>query len=322
MFRQTMYSKYQQRVIKFLTDLLGTETPFTYEKTQTNHLKVLIDGVPKPMYTGSTPSDRKSIDNFMADVKRELKASKIDPSLDNETPPKPKPSEPVDKYHDKIVQSCVKTLRARLSMLKLQEQEKVLESRSVDDITDHRNEVVKSMVALTTQARKPSNYLKHQEIKSIEHTVLKHLKFMMPTLAHYSELLESKSKYKKDANELTNAAISKPPSTATSATKTVPKPAIPLDESSKAESTEAFTQVTAVSINSTSLTADLMAMQTNNRINLLRHLDKGQALQLIDDIEQAIALNREQDIAAVVALIKEKGVSVEAIIERLNEMNI
>lgn len=319
MFRQTMYSKYQKRVIKFLTDLLGTETPFTYEKTQSNHLKVLIDGVPKPMYTGSTPSDRKSIDNFMADVKRELKASKIDPSLDDETQPKPQPLEPVDEYHDKIVQSCVKTLRSRLGMLKSQEQEKVLENRSVDNVTDHRNEVVKSMVALTTQARKPSTYLKHQEIKSIENTVLKHLKFMMPTLAHYSELLENKSKHKKDANETTNAAISKPPSTATSATKTVPKPAIPLDESSKTESTEAFTQVTAAAINPTSLTADLMAMQINNRINLLRRLSKGQALQLIDDIEQAMALNREQDIAAIVALIKEKDIPIEAISERLSK---
>lgn len=319
MYRQTMYSKYQKRVIKFLTDLLGTETPFTYEKTQSNHLKVLIDGVPKPMYTGSTPSDRKSIDNFMADVKRELKASKIDSSLDDETQPKPQHLEPVDEYHDKIVQSCVKTLRSRLGMLKSQEQEQVLKNRSVDGVTDHRNEVVKSMVALTTQARKPSTYLKHQEIKSIENTVLKHLKFMMPTLAHYSELLENKSKYKKDANETTNAAIRKPPSTATSATKTAPKPTIPLDESSKAESTEAFTQVTAASINPINLTADLMAMQINNRINLLRRLSKGQALQLIDDIEQAMALNREQDIAAIVALIKEKDIPIEAISERLSK---
>ncbi|HKM16130.1 MAG TPA: hypothetical protein VJY63_09475 [Marinospirillum sp.] len=311
MFRQTMYSKYQKRVIKFLTDLLGTETPFTYEKTQTNHLKVLIDGVPKPMYTGSTPSDRKSIDNFMADVKRELKASKINHSLDDETQPKPQMSEPVDEYHDRIVQSCVKTLRSRLGMLKSQEQEKVLENRSVDGITDHRSEVVKNMVALASQARKPSTYIKHQEIKSIENMVLKHLKFMMPTLAHYSELLESKSKYKKNINDTTNAVIA--------ATKTLPKPTIQLDESSKTESTETLTEATVPSMSSTSLTADLMAMQINSRINLLRNLSKRQALQLIDDIEQAMALNREQDIAAVVALIKEKGVPLEAIIERLSK---
>lgn len=75
MCKQTNYSKYQKRVIKFLNDLLGTDRPFTYERAKNNHLKVLIDGIPKPIFTGSTPSDCKSINNFMAEVKRELKAS-------------------------------------------------------------------------------------------------------------------------------------------------------------------------------------------------------------------------------------------------------
>lgn len=310
MFRQTMYSKYQKRVIKFLTDLLGTETPFTYEKTQTNHLKVLIDGVPKPMYTGSTPSDRKSIDNFMADVKRELKASKIDHKLDDETQSKPQTSEPIDEYRDKIVQSCVKTLRSRLGMIKLQEQEKVLENRSVDGVVDHRNEVIKSMVALTSQARKPSTYLKHQEIKNIENMVSKHLKFMMPTLAHYSELLENKSKYKKEACEIASEV--------TTTTKALPKP-VEIPAAAEEQSSETTKPSNKNSTNHSSLTADLMAMQINNRVNLLRNLNKRQALQLIDDINQAMALNREQDIAAIVALIKEKDIPIEAISERLGE---
>ena len=76
MCKQSSYSKYQKRVIKFLNDLLGTDTPFTYERAKNNHLKVLIEGIPKPIYTGSTPSDCKSINNFMAEVKRELKARK------------------------------------------------------------------------------------------------------------------------------------------------------------------------------------------------------------------------------------------------------
>ncbi len=323
MFKPNVYSKYQRRVIKFLTDFLGTETPFTYEKTHSNHLKVLIDGVPKPMYTGSTPSDRKSIDNFMADVKRELKASKIDSNLDDETPSTPQSSEPLDEYHHKIVQSCVKTLRSRLSMLKLKEQEKVLESRSIDCIADHRNEVVKNMVALTTQARKPTNYLTHQEIKSIENTVLKHLKFMMPTLADYSELLENKLKHKKEASQTNTTSMTQLTNATASQADTK------LDEPNKTETTttakpttapsETSSNTSSPSTNPTNITTDLMVMQVNNRINLLRHLTKGQALQLIDDIEQAMAINREQDITAIIALIKEKDIPIEAISERLSE---
>lgn len=42
-------------------------------------------------------------------------------------------------------------------------------------------------------------------------------------------------------------------------------------------------------------------MSANNRVDLLRNLGKAQALQLIDDINQALVLNREQDIEVVVA---------------------
>ncbi|WP_217534722.1 hypothetical protein [Vibrio metschnikovii] len=50
--KQVSYTQYQKRVIRFLSEYLGAQTPFTYQRTQTNHLKVLIDGVAKPLYTG------------------------------------------------------------------------------------------------------------------------------------------------------------------------------------------------------------------------------------------------------------------------------
>lgn len=319
MFKQTMYSKYQKRVIRFLTDLLGTETPFTYEKTQANHLKVLIDGVPKPMYTGSTPSDRKSFDNFIADVKRELKASKIDYSLGNASQPELEPSETIDESYDKLIQSCVKTLRTRLGMIKSKEQEKLLESRSIDVIADYRNEVIKNTVALATQARKPNGYIKHQEMKLIESKVLKHLKFMMPSLAHYSELLDSKSKYKKELTE-TVAEEKTLVKTVTSSDSLVQNKALETPLKIAPEQ-----QPETVKLNNKSLTNtnssvfELMSKPINNRIKALRYLTKAQALQLVDDVNQAMALNREEDIAAIVALIKEKDVPLEAIIAQLGE---
>ncbi|EKO3671511.1 hypothetical protein M3923_000116 [Vibrio metschnikovii] len=41
--KQVSYTQYQKRVIRFLSEYLGAQTPFTYQRTQTNHLKVLID---------------------------------------------------------------------------------------------------------------------------------------------------------------------------------------------------------------------------------------------------------------------------------------
>lgn len=336
MFKQTMYSKYQKRVIRFLTDFLGTETPFTYEKTQANHLKVLIDGFPKPMYTGSTPSDRKSIDNFMADVKRELKASKISCTTNDLTQPKLAPAEPIDELHDKLVQNCVKTLRSRLSIIKSKEQEEVLENRSIDGVTSYRNAVIKDTIQ-ANKLNKPTGYIKHQTMKNIEEKVSKHLKFMMPSLAYYSELLESKSKYTKEAilaaieeQDSTKQAVMLLEKTAkTNPPETLITPAIEPSSAKVKNDQPTSNQLNNSQLNNSQLNSDeynnnqtsleLMSLPVNKRVNLLRNLTKKQALQLIDDINQAMTLNREQDIAAIVALIKEKDVPLEAIIAKLGE---
>lgn len=329
-----MYSKYQKRVIRFLTDLLGTETPFTYEKTQANHLKVLIDGLPKPMYTGSTPSDRKSFDNFIADVKRELKASKIACSLSDADPTELEPCEPIDDAYDKLIQSCVKTLRTKLGIMKSKEQEKVLESRTIDVVNDYRNEIIKSTIALAIQSRRPSDYIKHQEMKNIENKVLKHLKFMMPSLAHYSELLDSKSKYKKELSEVISEEkiLNHRPATQSAtqpenlAKESLVKENLVKENLAKEKASETPLKTTqeqqpeAIKPNNISISIfELMSMPINNRIKMLRYLTKTQALQLSEDVSQAMALNREEDIATIVALIKEKDVPLEAIMAKLDE---
>lgn len=198
MCKLSSYSKYQKRVIKFLNDLLGTDTPFSYERTQTNHLKVLIDGVPKPIFTGSTPSDCKSINNFMAEVKRELRSSKAE---QGDSQPTPKLVNPTKASNDKLIQGCVKSLRTRLPILKSQEESRVLDAQKLDDINTKRLEAVKHSISFALQARKDGVYIKRNEMKGIEQAILKHLNFMLPTMAYYSELLASQNKYIKKGLE-------------------------------------------------------------------------------------------------------------------------
>ena len=311
MCKQTSYSKYQKRAIKFLTDLLGTETPFTYERTQSNHLKILIDGVERPIYTGSTPSDCKSINNFMAEVKREVRLSKEE-HRDAEQPVKSNLPDFIKHSHDKLISGCVKSLRARLEVMKSQEEEKVLESKDLSVINSFRTNVIKHTISLALQVRRQGSYIKPKEMKDIEASIGKHLNFMMPTMAYYSELLDSKSKYKNieaqpsepmeigTVKQGVEAEHEKVVSIANNATVQV---------SNKSD--------TAVAKDITNSASELMAMSANNRISLLRNLTKSQALLLIDDINQAMALNREQDIEAVVAMIRDKEVPLEAIISRM-----
>lgn len=309
MCKQTNYSKYQKRVIKFLNDLLDTDTPFTYERAKNNHLKVLIEGIPKPIYTGSTPSDCKSINNFMAEVKRELKARK------NQTEEMPQQenlilTRSLEQANDKLIQNCVKSLRTRVNALKTQEEASVLENQCINGINLKRIETVKQSVLLALQARKQGAYLKPKELKSIEGVVHNHLNFMLPSMAYYAELLNSKLKRKHAEKQptkiesLTNNAISLEDKTQLAPKKLAKKPKQPV--SNKNMNTK----------NSNSAT-ELMAMSANNRVSLLRNLTKAQALMLIDDINQAMAENQEEDIEAVINLIRDKDLPLEAIISRM-----
>lgn len=315
MCKLSSYSKYQKRVIKFLNDLLGTEIPFSYERTQTNHLKVLIDGVSKPIFTGSTPSDCKTINNFMAEVKRELRASKQVPEQCEQ---KAKPRLPFQLSNDKLIQGCVKSLRTRVETLKSQEEALVLENKNVDGINKARLDTVKHAVSLALQTRKSGVYLKRKEMKEIEDTVMRHLNFMLPTAAYYAELLDSKNKYqpKSSAPLPVETVMNGDEAEEFRSTNVVKigEKVQSIDTSSDKEPTKPTNMQKQLNKDSAS---ELMAMSANNRVSLLRNLSKAQALSLIDDINQALALNREQDIEAVVSLIRDKDLPLEAIISRL-----
>lgn len=346
MCKQASYSKYQKSVIRFLTEYLGIDTPFTYERAQNNHLKVLIDGLDKPLYTCSTPSDYKSLANFSADVKRALKASSISIAITDDTEPEQTPNS-LTLSNEKLINGCIRSLRGRLEMIKSKEQEKVLESRSLDVIAPYRENEVKSVIELALQNRRNNDYIKSAEKKKFEAKVANHLEFMMPTLAYYADLLESRVSSSKQistpvtSNKVSsNNTIKLPELGAESVLASAVEQAITTKNSQDktarnmqhngtlkcagaySQPIAAISPITASTMPDTgenkSSVAELMSMSANNRVALLRNLAKDQALQLINDINQALALNREQDIEAVIALIKEKDVSLDAIIARLD----
>lgn len=318
MCNQNSYSKYQKRAIKFLSDFLGVDTPFSYERTQTNHLKVLIDGVPKPIFTGSTPSDCKSINNFMAEVKREVKASKEVLELE-QIAPVVKISLPTlfKQSQDKLIQNGVKLLRMRLDAMKSKEEEKVLEEKSVDIVNAYRCEVIKHVLSQALQSRRQGGYIKPKDMKDLESKIATHLNFMMPTLAYYSDLLSSKTKYqekivisqKKESNSIDEVKV------AQELVLEIKDGLVTLGKE-HAELPIIQTESNMQQMKQ-SVASELMVMSSNHRVALLRNLTKLQSLQLIDDINQAMALNREQDIEAVIAMIKEKDLPLEAIISRM-----
>ena len=305
MCKHSSLSRYQKRVVKFLTDYCSTTYPFTYEKAQNNHLKVLIAGVPKPLYTGSTPSDRKSINNFIAEVKRAIREINTPKEATNPVTKAPnKVSSAVTMYLDKLAQTAIKTLRGQVEVLTEKEEKAVLEQQSIDVVDEFRSNLIKKSTLQNHGSKRTNRYLKHREYKVMEQNIRKHLDFMLPTRAFYAELLDG-SKVHKTKAEVANKVESlktAPFSKKAEQPKSVQKREV-VDEEPKSKKARA---------------KDLGLTKIEGRVERLRRLSKVDALSLIDDINEAMQQNYEADIAQVVALIKEKGLSMDKIAQSIN----
>ncbi|EHH1180615.1 hypothetical protein M5225_000275 [Vibrio vulnificus] len=308
MCNQNSYSKYQKRVIKFLNELLGTETPFSYERTKTNHLKVLIDGVNKPLFTGSTPSDCKSLNNFMAEVKREIRAaSSIHVQLNESIRPALPYAE--KQSHDKLVKHCVKSLRSRLSSLKSQEEAKIIKSGNVDVLKTIRNEIVKHSVTTALRSRKQGCYLRPNELKKIEASVKSHLDFMLPSAAFYSDILNCAGSTEVLRQEMANTRILPEKGNIVTMNEPVAK--------TKQPGIKANRSSLSIDSNKSNSAQDLMSMTQNDRISVLQTLTKEQCRSLLDDLNQALLLKQEREIEEVVEMVREKQLPLDALMERL-----
>lgn len=246
----------------------------------------------------------------MAEVKREVKASNV--PVEEEKMPVSLPAVVQRQCHDKLIQTCVKSLRTRLDVMKTQEESNVLATKNVSLVADFRLDATKHAIKFALQARKQGSYIKPKEMREIETSILKHLNFMMPTMAYYADLLAKKDKYLlTTANTELETETAKPLQQTLVALEVEAEP-----QDALAEIKLPLETVKVCSTEKDSAT-ELMGMSSANRVSLLRKLTKTQALTLIDDINQALALNRDEDIAAVVAMIKEKDLPLEAIISRL-----
>ena len=176
MCKQVTYTKYQKRVIKFLYDFLGNDYPFDYEKAQNNHLKVLIEGVPKPMYTSSTPSDMKSLVNFKSDIKREIKRlqtealEKIRMNRLSSLIRSIKKTTSLKEAYKRLIMTSIKNIRSKIDIFKSREEEFLLEHRCLDGLKQFRLDNVRHVISQVIQQRKSGTYLKHGVRKKVSKT--------------------------------------------------------------------------------------------------------------------------------------------------------
>lgn len=200
------YTPFQKEAIKEVAKLVGNRA-FRYEKAQNNHLKVFIEGVEKPVFTSSTPSDgRCSLLNFLSQVRGELRV------IDEQAPLPVQhcaanPTQPHVCAHSKMIKHIVKTFRSQVNDMEMKERAMVLETQSVNAIPALRLSLVKQAINARLKQRKNPEYVKPSEMRCLIKDVLHHVNFMLPDLACYAQSLQEP---KKQLDALFNEQESEP----------------------------------------------------------------------------------------------------------------
>lgn len=303
------YSRYQRTVIDLLNKQLG-DRPFSYEKAQNNHLKVLIEGVSRPIYTGSTPSDVKSGKNFMAEVNREIRKAREEALIEEtERATSASTDTPACLYekYAKLIRNIAKNLRQLRQSLMHKEWKLVEEAQNTEVLTTHRKTLRDTVIKTALATRKSEEYVTSSEMRYIENEVNKHLEFILPNTAYYAEKLSPKSVTEitplhsaSNANTKKNKKIkaqTQETSVLNSIQSKVPEVAFPPLE------------MPVIDTAPPRPLDDLMQQPSKARVQGFKELTQSQMQALIDDLMAAKALKRQEDIALILQLMEEKEIS-------------
>jgi hypothetical protein len=313
------YSKYQKSIIKSLTTTLGV-IPFSYEKTQSNHLKVLIDGVEKPLYTSSTPSDINSQQNFMSLVRQEVRAidEKVN-ALEIKHDRTPTNKEIKLKFsREKILIVILKSLRNIVPSLESREYKLVIDAASIEPISAHRKLLIDESIKRVRRDQKGLAYMPIKELKTLKKDLKIHIDFILPSVAYYAKRLNELGKIKSPVQN--SSALLKQKNMIDKSFDNV-KNNLPVENITNEYSASQNVQKTVgIKQQTTQLKEEnitniqqLATMPETARISMLQQLSNSQGKELIDNIKKAMVLNREADLLHVIRFMHEKNISLDDI---------
>ncbi|PKH07116.1 hypothetical protein [Moritella sp. Urea-trap-13] len=335
------FSKYQKDIIKELTKTLGL-IPFTYQKAKNNHLKVLIDGVKKPLYTDCTPSDYNSQHNFMSMVRQEVRGIGKDVSYG----PTMQKNNRIDLQMnkklntEKMLKAILKSLRHIATSIEKREEKLVIEAGTIKPISEHRKVLITDSIQRAKRDNSGLGYLTNKEMNALEKELKIHIDFMLPNVAYYalklSELGKVKTPNQNDTGIAKDEAITIASSnqiTETSCSKmnnesmdvgtvdgTNTKDSTNTVSEINIESSAKSSEQSAVIDNQSADIHTVTSLSDSARIAVLLQLTNSEAAQLIADITQAVELNRQADMQHVLSFMQEKGISLDDIAAQLSEV--
>lgn len=335
MKKVSSYSKYQRDIIKRIGKELGTSIAFSYGKCSNNHLKIYVDGLDKPFYTSSTPSDRKAGDNFMGDLRGALKAAHLKRQSVIVVTKHINSVQLKAQYIDSLKDACIKTVRTNIDQYAGKEELLVIKENSISSLKPQRKKLATKILEHTQKTNKNMQYITGKDSQSIKDEIIKHLNYMLPNTADYVHSLKpvnTENKLTKAVNiasgsapilstEAANEGITQ--LTNESKMKTDVVMNIPnsreIKKSKKPEAVEAVEAPSSLSDKPNKNPAEVLAaMSKEQAVQNLRQLSRNEGETMLANIALAMDLNHQQDLNEVSELMEAKGIDLGMMAEFLN----
>ena len=199
MCNKRSYTRYQRSAIKGIAKIVG-ETPFRYEKSSNNHLKVTIKGIDQVFFTSSTPSDHRSLENFLAEIRCAYKQKKqAVPSIQTEIPRsvrKENAKKVSIEVMEKVTKQLIKVFRNSLESFKEEEMRMVESSQTEllgENIQAFRKKKIRVEIDRAIESFGTGVFIPPGLIKQTQKQVGENLNFMLPTVPEYNRILSLKS---------------------------------------------------------------------------------------------------------------------------------
>lgn len=331
MIKNNSYSKYQRSIIKAISKELGPNIPFKYEKANNNHLRVCIDGLDKPLFTSSTPSDCKAGENFMSDVRCKLRAAQIE-YQEKQSTPKYNAAKRLNtaqlkaQQYDQLLCACVKVIRTSIEQYSNKEKEKVLAEKSVNNLKNHRKNLASKIFEQTKKSNKNSGYLTGKDSRNMTTEILKHLTFMLPNSADYAHSLKPQNKLAQAINvasgsltTLSTEAANEGIADLKQKTETISNLVLSINnEPSKLNEKQPNIKPNEHSRVEVNPAEELASMSKHQAVKSLRRLSRNESETILEYIKLAIELNHQQDLREVSEVMVSKGISLEMMNEYLS----
>lgn len=324
------YSKYQRDIIKRIGKELGTSIAFNYGKCSNNHLKIYVDGLEKPLYTSSTPSDRKSGDNFMGDLRCALKAAHL----------KRQPVIAVIKhmnnallktqYIENLKSACIKTVRTNIEQYTEKEECLVMKENSMSSLKLQRKRLATKILEHTQKMHKSVQYITGKESQGIKDEIIKHLDFMLPNNGDYAKALKpenTEDKLYKAVNvanggagilriEAANEGINKLAKRTAVVTDLIMNDKKPVIQK---ESIKSAGELHSTPNKPNKNPAEVLAaMSKQQAVQNLRRLSRNEGEVMLAYITLAMDQNHQQDLSEVSELMAAKGIDLDMMAQFLN----